>query len=711
MKKSSLVGKKVGNYVIKALIGRGGMGSVYSAEHPRIGRKVAIKVLADHLAVQENMARRFETEARAMARLLHPNIIEIYDFGNLDNGTPYYVMELLLGCELRQVMKECKQMTAREVLPYLEQICAALQAAHDRSVVHRDLKPENIFVLEGEPMRLKILDFGIAKILETEQGAAITTSGMILGSPVFASPEQVAGESAAISPRTDLYSLGVMLYSQLCGRPPFTSKSSGVLIAMHLKDQPPPLLVKNPSVPAPVAELIHQCLEKKPSLRPESATALLEAYRVALEPSRRRVVVPSQQGDPTGIGTEDTCAGAGTTGKVGLTAEELTVRDLSFALPAKDSLPDTNTARRASSGLSVQTVDDHIPPACKETQRGEESGDDELPAGCVPAALRGTLQRAPKEIPPPPVGRVPDAFKETQRGDDAGGDDAGAASPPADEVLAAFKETVRGRDDHVTTEFTDPQETGPGLDDRQTVELEAGGDPDPAALAAPELHTTIPEHLLEQTVLDELPTGQVTLLPDSYMAQSDGLPEPAYLPGIEAAVPTEVVIPEPSSPSSKGTLIALVIAVLIVGVAATAGLLYRNSGAAKAPAEAVDVDREEDEPEEARSGAGQGSEATAETPARSDAAVPRAPDAARTPDSSPVRTTTPRPVGKGTVKRPKVIKNTVKKPGCRARGCRCTGQGCSCDASGCSCSGKRCRCVGEACKAKKKRVGDGIMDF
>ena len=283
MSKLSVIGKQVGNYVIKALLGRGGMAKVYVAEHPRIGRQVAVKVLAPHLALEPRMAQRFEIEAMAAARLQHPNIIEIYDFGTLDDGTPYYTMELLEGRELRQVVGHKPRWSAWEIQPYLEQIGSALAAAHEQQMVHRDLKPENIFVLEGEPLRLKILDFGLAKMLEDGGDAMLTTTGMVLGSPVYAAPEQLSGTPGKITTRTDIYSLGVILYWALCGSPPFEARTSGMLIAQHLKDPPPPLATRAPAVPQDVADLIHRCLEKDPGRRPATVTQVVKQYNEALK--------------------------------------------------------------------------------------------------------------------------------------------------------------------------------------------------------------------------------------------------------------------------------------------------------------------------------------------------------------------------------------------------------------------------------------------
>ena len=281
MGKLSLIGQKIGNYVIKSVIGRGDVAKVYLAEHPHLGRQVAVKVLAPHLALQPTLVARFEREARTAALLQHPNIIEIIDFGRLEDGSPYYTMELLEGRELRHVMRDKRQWSAWEVLPYIKQICAALQEAHEHNMVHRDLKPDNIFVLEGEPLRLKILDFGIAKLLEGDD-ASLTTTGTLLGNPTFTAPEQAAGATNAICKQTDIYSLGVILYWMLSGAPPFESKITETLIDQHIEVPPTPLLTRCPSVPPDVARLVHRCLEKEPGKRPATARQASRDFEDAL---------------------------------------------------------------------------------------------------------------------------------------------------------------------------------------------------------------------------------------------------------------------------------------------------------------------------------------------------------------------------------------------------------------------------------------------
>ena len=157
----SLIGQPIGNYILKSLLGVGGMGAVYLAEHPAIGRRVAIKVLAAELSMHARLSERFLSEARALALIENPHVIEIYDFGKLPDGRLFYVMELLKGMELGKVMNQRGRLTAADVQPYLDQICRGLQATHEKGIIHRDLKPENIFVLNRDPMNIKLLDFGM----------------------------------------------------------------------------------------------------------------------------------------------------------------------------------------------------------------------------------------------------------------------------------------------------------------------------------------------------------------------------------------------------------------------------------------------------------------------------------------------------------------------------------------------------------------------
>jgi len=273
------IGRRIGNYVVDRALARGGMGAVYVARHPHLGREVAVKFLAPDVSGSPEVGLRFLSEARVTASLTHRNIVEILDFGEAD-GALYYVMELLRGKSLRGVMRERGKLTSGEMMPYAEQICAALEAAHAAGIVHRDLKPANVLVLEGEPLRLKLLDFGIAKLLSS--GPNQTRHGQVLGTATHMAPEQAMGDASRVTPQSDLYSLGAILYEMLAGQPVFHHDSDVMLMVMHVRDEIPPLHAHAPDVPESVARLVEKCLAKNPADRPASARALADALGEAL---------------------------------------------------------------------------------------------------------------------------------------------------------------------------------------------------------------------------------------------------------------------------------------------------------------------------------------------------------------------------------------------------------------------------------------------
>ncbi|HTQ05643.1 MAG TPA: protein kinase [Polyangiaceae bacterium] len=284
------IGRRVGNYVVDRPLARGGMGSVYVARHPQLGREVAVKFLTQSVNAEPELAARFLAEARVTASLNHPNIVEILDFGELD-GALYYVMELLRGQSLRAVMREHGKFSAAAMKPYMEQICWALEAAHGAGIVHRDLKPANVLVLEGGPLRLKLLDFGVAKLISTAAAPTQTRHGQVLGTATHMAPEQALGEPTRVTPQSDLYSLGAIAYEMLTGAPVFHHESDMMLMVMHVRDAVRPIREQVPEVPENVARLIESCLAKNPADRPQGARVLAEALaKVLADPNA--VVAP-----------------------------------------------------------------------------------------------------------------------------------------------------------------------------------------------------------------------------------------------------------------------------------------------------------------------------------------------------------------------------------------------------------------------------------
>jgi eukaryotic-like serine/threonine-protein kinase len=269
-------GTKIGPYEILSPLGAGGMGEVYRARDARLGRDVAIKVLPAALARDGERLRRFETEARAVAALNHPNILSIHDIGTHD-GAPYLVSECLEGKSLRDELA-AGALPTRRAADYGVQIAHGLAAAHDKGIVHRDLKPENIFVTRDG--RVKILDFGLAKLVLPEavsnEGATLeavpTSAGVVLGTVGYMAPEQVKGEPA--DARSDIFALGTILYEMLSGQRAFKRDTSAETMTAILKEDPPEISLTGKPISPALDRVVRRCLEKKPLQRFQSARDL-----------------------------------------------------------------------------------------------------------------------------------------------------------------------------------------------------------------------------------------------------------------------------------------------------------------------------------------------------------------------------------------------------------------------------------------------------
>jgi serine/threonine protein kinase len=271
-----LTGRQIGNYVAKSQIGAGGMGVVYLAEHPLIGRKVAVKVLHPELAIDEQMVQRLWLEAKSASEIDSEHVVQVLDFGRLPLGmaagqpieTVYLAMELLEGQSLADRFWS-DGLSFRDAVDITRQTCRALQASHDKGVVHRDLKPENLFLVASTERRnfVKILDFGIAKMLSNPYTR--TRTGVLLGTPAYMSPEQCRG-SGDVDHRSDIYSLGVMLYELTSGTLPFAAQGYGDVIMAHMTRAPEPPSTHNPKIPKKLEAAILRALQKKPEDRFQS---------------------------------------------------------------------------------------------------------------------------------------------------------------------------------------------------------------------------------------------------------------------------------------------------------------------------------------------------------------------------------------------------------------------------------------------------------
>gem|GEM_PF-2436521 len=271
------VGSRVGGYTVIRLLGQGGMGQVYLAEHQRIARRVAVKVLLPELSANESVIERFFTEARATSLIRHPGIVEVLDCDVLDNQA-YIVMEFLEGESLAGYLTRVGSLRGDLgfALAVIGQVADAVGAAHASDIVHRDLKPDNIFLCAStRHVRVvpKVLDFGIAK-LAVQGVAGQTKTGMLMGTPAYMSPEQCRGGSKAVDGRSDIYSLGCILYEVLCSQPPFVRDGAGELIVAHVAEPPEDPRKLVPELPPPIGALVLRMLAKNVQDRPSDMGAV-----------------------------------------------------------------------------------------------------------------------------------------------------------------------------------------------------------------------------------------------------------------------------------------------------------------------------------------------------------------------------------------------------------------------------------------------------
>jgi len=274
------VGRILGSYKLLEVIGRGGMGRVYRAEHVRLGRQVALKLLKPEYAVKRDAVARFFQEAKAVNKIRHRNIVEVTDYVELDDGTTFIIMELLEGASLGKALRVGGPMEVGRLLAILIQTCDALEAAHAVGIVHRDLKPDNIFLIEEDVGEVaKLLDFGVAKLLAGDDDSSAdmgwqTAAGSVVGTPAYMSPEQAGGLD--VDGRSDVYSLGAIMYELFCGQPLFRGRSFGDFVVKHMSEPVlPPRDTPGGAAMAPELEqIILRCLQKKPADRYASAGEL-----------------------------------------------------------------------------------------------------------------------------------------------------------------------------------------------------------------------------------------------------------------------------------------------------------------------------------------------------------------------------------------------------------------------------------------------------
>ncbi len=259
-------------YQLQSRIGSGGMATIHRARDLQKDRNVAVKVLREIFSTDPKFVARFRREARIASALKHPNIVQVYDYGQTD-GNYYIVMELIEGTDLRSYLSSHTVLDVDRAIIIAHDIALGLGAAHRRGIVHRDVKPQNVLI--GIDGSIKLTDFGIVSLYKDANAERLTTSGMTLGTVQYFAPEQAQGE--IVTPAADVYALGIVMYEMLTGHPPFDGNSPVVVAIQHIKDKPEPPGQFNPDIPASLEEIILRCLEKKPGARFPDGSQLAHA--------------------------------------------------------------------------------------------------------------------------------------------------------------------------------------------------------------------------------------------------------------------------------------------------------------------------------------------------------------------------------------------------------------------------------------------------
>ena len=377
-----------GNYQMVRLLGKGGMGEVYLAEHPLLHKKVAAKVLSHELCRVPQQVARFQQEAVAVCRIGHPAIVEVFDFGTLPDGRVYYLMEYLEGQDLAEYLKANGPVSPARCLEIAAPAMEALGAAHRAGIVHRDVKPDNLFLARiGGGEQVKVLDFGIAKLLDSSEGALATATrtGMILGTPVYMAPEQAAGAIQKIGPATDVYAMAVVIYHMLCGRPPFLADSQIEILMQHLKTPPPRLTLRPGEVTESLDAVLRRALAKEPQDRYASMEEFLEAFRGAVARSEREKGAGRSRGAVTGTATQPSGMATG---------------------PGPGTMPPPPEGQTAASGTSTgatlypdTVASTGAPLADSRMPRSPTPGQAPAPQGCMAGRAPSQPGLMPGQVP------------------------------------------------------------------------------------------------------------------------------------------------------------------------------------------------------------------------------------------------------------------------------------------------------------------------
>lgn len=386
------------DYKILRLLGKGGMGEVYLAEQLRVGRRlVALKVLNNSFAANPDMARRFENEASSAGRINHRNVVTVYESRITDDGQMYVAMEFVEGKSLTEYLREQGDLPLDKVVDITRQMCAGLAAAHKLGIIHRDIKPDNIMLADEDGSQVvKLLDFGIARLSETDPSIGKTRAGVIMGTPTYMSPEQAMGKTGdRIDARSDIYSLGIVIHQMLTGHVVFKASSPLEIIRKHISEQPLSLKHWRPDLTLPdaVEEVVLKALQKNRELRQQTVTELageLEAAASGISPSAS----VSQKDMPTVRITKDTPAIA----TVPLSSEKTTAGQVAEKTAMGGQLAGENLPlRRLTNPVQQETANDNQEPTQPSLSR-QTAQRPKLPPKPAPQPVQ---QPAPPLAPPP----------------------------------------------------------------------------------------------------------------------------------------------------------------------------------------------------------------------------------------------------------------------------------------------------------------------
>jgi len=418
-------GATIGQYRVTGLIGQGGMGAVYAAEHALLGRPAAIKVLLPELSQKQDIVMRFFNEARAATAIRHPGIIEIYDFGWTPEGAAFIVMEHLEGETLAKRSARAR-FGWQAVLAIARQIAGALAAAHAKGIVHRDLKPDNIFVVHDPEVpggeRIKLLDFGIAKLAgDSSSTANVTKTGAVMGTPTYMAPEQCRGVS--VDHRADLYSLGCIMFELCSGRPPFVGEGTGDVLAAHIHLPVPSLASLSVAVPHAVEELIQHLLAKSPPARLPNCEALIRAIDAIASERTHAAVRAATGGQPliTSPSVTTLSGAASTSGPIPNFAARRRSSSIRIAAAATVTVAVVLVAvvlrGSGDSATKVVSYESVAHPASTAPPDPAPTGVAATPAGAVPPSTGASsggepVAPAPSAAPAPSVAPAPPSSAE-----------------------------------------------------------------------------------------------------------------------------------------------------------------------------------------------------------------------------------------------------------------------------------------------------------